>query len=150
MARFSCGFVPTGAGSATLPMASLISATTVRPRLVEVHVFNTTATAFTVCLRRFTSAGTAGTAQTATGEDDPTQTNLANVRDVYTSTAPTAGGILRAARLGAVDGSGVMWTFGGGKTPGVVIPNTTADHIGVIAYTGQTPQVCAVTYVWDE
>lgn len=148
MARFSCGFVPASAGSTTLPMASLIATTAVRPRLVEVGVFNTTSTAFTVGVQRFTTAGTAGAAQTAAFEDDNSQTNVATVRTVYSSTAPTAAGVLRAARLGAADGSGAIFTFGGGKTPGLIIPNTTADFIGIIGLT--TPQICAVYFVWDE
>jgi hypothetical protein len=148
MARFSCGFTPATAGSTTLPMASLIATTLVRPRLVEVGVFNTTTTGFTVNLQRFTTAGTAGAAQTASFEDDNSQTNVATVHTVYSSTAPTGAGVLRTAVLGAAVGAGVIWTFGGGKTPGLIIPNTTTDFIGIIG--GTTPQVCAVYFVWDE
>jgi hypothetical protein len=51
--------------------------------------------------------------------------------------------------LGAAIGSGVIWTFGGGVTGGLVIPNTTGDGIGLIVATG-TGQICDVSFTWDE
>jgi hypothetical protein len=57
---------------------------------------------------------------------------------------------LRQAPLGAAIGSGVIWTFGGGgKTPGLIVPNATTDALGIIIPTG-TGQVCDISWTWDE
>jgi hypothetical protein len=55
----------------------------------------------------------------------------------------------RQAALGAAIGSGIIWTFGGGKTPGLIVPNTANDGMGIIIPTG-TGQVCDIYFVWDE
>jgi hypothetical protein len=149
MARFSAAWRTNGAGSTTLPIASLYATAAVRPRLVEVGVFNTSSTAVVIALRRFTTTGTQGATVTALAEDDPAQTPVATAKDTHT-VAPTAStGAYRLATLGAVVGSGVIWTFGGGKTPGLVIGNTTGDGIGLIVHTG-TGQICDVSFTWDE
>lgn len=146
MARFSCAFRPAAAGDTTHPMASLYATAAVRPNLVEVGVFNSTATAVVVELVRLTNAGTQGSAQTEVYEDDPSQTSVAQVFGTHTGTAPTLGGVLRVADLGASIGSGLIWTFGG---RGASIPSTTGDGIGVMCFTG-TSQICDVWFTWDE
>lgn len=146
MARFSCGFRPASAGDTTHPLASVYATAAVRPYLVEVGVWNTTATAVSIELVRLTTAGTQGAAQTEVYEDDSSQTAVTTVVGPHTGTAPTAGGVLRVADLGAAIGSGVIWTFGG---RGASIPNTTGDGIGVMCLSG-TSQVCDVYFVWDE
>jgi hypothetical protein len=148
MARFTAAWRTAGAGSTTLPIASLYATAAVRPRLVEVGVFNSTATAAVVKLARLTTAGTQGSGITAAYEDDNSQSAVATAKDTHT-VGPTITNALRQASLGAAIGSGVIWTFGGGKTPGLVIPNTTADGIGLVIATG-TGQVCDVAFVWDE
>jgi hypothetical protein len=65
MARFSASWRTTGAGSTTLPIASLYATAAVRPRVVEVGIFNTTSTAASFKLVRLTTAGTQGSTITA-------------------------------------------------------------------------------------
>lgn len=150
MARFSCAFRSTGAGSATLPLGSLYATTAVRPRVVEIGVFNTTAVAVAVAVVRLSAGtGTQGAALTEVYEDDNSQAAVATGFNTHTVTPTTISAALRQASLGAVIGSGVIWTFGGGKTPGLIIPNTTTDAIGVIIPTG-TGQICDIHVVWDE
>lgn len=148
MARFSSAWRTTGAGSTTLPLAGLMAVATVRPRLVEVGVFNTTSTACAVALRRVTAAGTSGSTQTVVYESDPSQAALATPKDTWTVAPTFATGNLRVASLGAAVGSGVIWTFGG-QLGGLVIPNTTGDGVVLSVLTG-TGQICDVSFVWDE
>jgi hypothetical protein len=150
VARFACAFRSTGAGSATLPLGSLYATAAVRPRLVEVGVFNTTSTAVAIALVRLSAGtGTQGAAITEVAEDDPTQTVVATAFNTHTVTPTTIGAALRQASLGAAVGSGIIWTFGGGKTPGIIIPNSTSDGIGIIIPAG-TGQICDIALTWDE
>jgi len=143
MARFTCSGRATIAGSSTLPLVSLYATAGVRPKVVEVGVFNTTSTALVVALVRLTTAGTQGAGLTEVGEDDPAQTAIATGFAGHTG-GPTIGGELRRASLGAAVGSGVIWTFSG-----LAIPSTTGDGIGVYVPTG-TGQVCDYSITWDE
>lgn len=149
MARFSAAWRTTGAGSTTLPIASLYATAGVRPRVVEVGVFNTTATAVVVALRRLTTAGTQGAGQAELYEDDNSQTAITQCFDTHTGAPTITTGNLRVVTLGAAIGSGVIWPFGGGKTPGLVVPNTTGDGLGIVVLTG-TGQICDVYFSWDE
>lgn len=144
MARFSAAWRTNGAGSTTLPIGGLMGVTTARPRLREVGIFNTTATALAVALRRVSAAGTSGSAITAVYESDPAQAALATPKDTWTVTPTFVTGNLRVASLGAAVGSGVIWTF-----DGLVVPNTTGDGIVIAILTG-TGQICDVSLVWDE
>jgi outer membrane lipoprotein SlyB len=148
MARFSASWRTTGAGSTTLPIASLYATAAVRPRVVEVGIFNTTSTAASFKLVRLTTAGTQGSTITAGYEDDNSQTAVTTAKDTHT-VAPTLGAQIRPIELGAAQGSGIIFTFGGGKTSGLTIPNTTGDGIGIVVATG-TGQICAVYFTWDE
>jgi hypothetical protein len=149
MARFSAAWRTAGAGSTTLPIASLYATAAVRPKLVEVGVFNTTATAVAIALKRLTTAGTQGSTQTATYEDDNSQAAVTTPKDTHT-VAPTITAVaMRQAVLGGAVGSGIIWTFGGGKTSGIIIPNSTGDGVGLVIATG-TGQICDVHFVWDE
>jgi hypothetical protein len=148
MTRYSAGYRTSGAGTATLPMASLYATTVGRPKLLEVGVFNTTATALNVALARFTTAGTSTAITTGGPEDDESQTAVATPRNTHSGTAPTLGSILRYASLGAAIGSGIIWTFGGGDSSGLVIPASLAQGVGL--YTPQgTGQICDVYWVWS-
>jgi hypothetical protein len=149
MARFSASWRTAGAGSATLPIGSLYGTAAVRPRLVEVGVFNSTATAVTVALVRLTTTGTQGSTKTGVYEDDNSQAAVATPKDTHTVAPTITATALRQASLGAAIGSGVIWTFGGGKTPGLIIPNTTGDGVGIIIPTG-TGQICDIAFTWDE
>lgn len=148
MARFSAAWRTTGAGSTTLPIAGLMSVTGVRPRLVEVGIFNTTATACAVALRRVTAAGTSGATQSVVYESDSSQAALATPKDTWTVAPTFTTGNVRVASLGAAIGSGIIWTFGG-STGGLVIPNTAGDGVVISVLTG-TGQICDVSFAWDE
>jgi hypothetical protein len=149
MARFSAG-VRTGAGSTTLPIISLYNAASgANAHIVEIGVFNTTATAVALKLIRLTTAGTQGAGLTETAHESVSGT--ANCTGFTThSVAPTLGGDLGYnVVLGAAIGSGVIWTFGGqggGLTTGLV---GTGNGLGVIVATG-TGQVVDAYLVWDE
>jgi hypothetical protein len=150
VARFSAAFRSAGAGSSTLPLGSIWATAAVRPRVVEVGVFNTTVTAVTVSLNRFSAGfGTKGAAITPVFENDNSQAAVTTCANTHTVTPTTIGAVpLRQAALGAAVGNGVIWTFGGGRTEGLIIPNTTTDGMGIIVV--GTGQICDIWFVWDE
>jgi hypothetical protein len=127
-------------------MASLYATAGCNPRLVEVGVFNSTATAVVIALQRLTTAGTQGTGQTEAYVDDDAATILGTVFDLHSSTPPTLGGKIRQAPLGAAIGSGIIWTFG---DCGLIIPAGTGNGMGIICATG-TSQICDVYFEWIE
>ncbi len=146
MAEYSGGFRTAGAGSTTLPIAGLTATAAVRPRLREVGVFNTTATAVAIALRRITALGTAGTGREEIYLDDSSHAAVATLLDTWTVTPTFTTGNLRVASLGAAIGSGVIFTFPG---EGAEIPNTTGDGIVIVPLTG-TGQICDVYFSWNE
>jgi hypothetical protein len=149
VARASAGYRTTGAGSATLPTASLYSLGTGDIWLVEVGVTNTTVTAFECSLKRFsTGAGTPGTAQTCVYEEGVLNfTAKGDPRDTHTVTPTTiVAGELRRGSIGASIGSGVIWTFGG---RGLLIPSGTTNGVGVMPMTG-TGQIIDVYWSYDQ
>jgi hypothetical protein len=148
MARYAAAWRTAGAGSATLPMASVYAQATGALWLVEVGVFNTTALALAISLKRFSSLGTVGAVVPGVGyeEQEVNVTTKGIAADTHTGTAPTAvAGELRRASIGASIGSGVIWTFGG---RGLYIPSGTANGVGLIPITG-TGQICDVYFSWD-
>lgn len=145
MARYTVSAVTT-AGSTTLPIISLYGGTTVRPRLRELHLFNTTTTAVFLKLVRVTTTGTQGTALTEMPliqEDPPAIATAFNTHSV----APTitAGDLWRGS-LGAAIGSGVILTF---PDQGLAIPATANNGLAVVVSTG-TGQAVDATIQWDE
>lgn len=148
MARFSAAWRTNGAGSTTLPIAGLMSVAGCRPRIVEIGVFNTTASALDIAVRRVTAVGTAGATQSVVYESDPSQTALATPKDLWTVAPTFVAGNIRTVALGASIGSGVIWTFSG-PANGLSIPNTTGDGIVIVPLTG-TGQICDVSITWDE
>jgi hypothetical protein len=147
MARFAAAGRTTSAGTNLLPSAALVGAATVRPRIAEIGVFNTTATACCVGVVRISTAGTPGASVSIAKESDTAQAPISTVNNTYTSTGPTiTAGVIRQASLGAAIGSGVIWTFG---NVGLVIPDATAAGIGLIVPTG-TGQIIDFYIVFDE
>lgn len=147
MARFSAALRTTAAGTNLLPACALVGGTTVRPRIAEIGVFNTTAVAASVGVVRLSSAGTPGASVTVAKESDTAQTPLSTVNNTYTSTGPTiTAGVLRQAMLGAAIGSGVIWTFG---PVGLVVPDVAAAAIAIIV-PFSTGQIMDVYFTWDE
>jgi hypothetical protein len=136
----------TGAGSTTLPIISLYGGTTVRPRLVELAIFNTTAVAVSLKLVRVTTTGTQGTALTEMPQIFEDTAAIATAFNTH-SIAPTiTTGDLYRFTLGAAIGSGVVLTF---PDEGVVIPATANAGLAVVVSAG-TGQVCEATMVWRE
>lgn len=147
MARYSVGTRSTGAGSTTLPMGSLYAAANNDVYVIEVGVFNTTAVACSIAVRRLTSAGTQGSGLTEIPWDPDTTAATATGFDTHTSTGPTlTGGFYSVATLGAAVGSGIIWTYG---DKGLRIPKGTANGLCVIPSTG-TGQICDWYMVWVE
>lgn len=146
MARYSAGFRTTNAPTATLPGGSIYATAACAPRVREIGVFNTTATACMVNLAYLTSAGTQGANIQETKWDPDTATAVATVVNSHTSTPPTLGNELLRASLGAAIGAGMVWTF---DNEPIRVPVGTANGLGVLCLTG-TGQICDVYIVWDE
>jgi hypothetical protein len=145
MARYTVSAVTT-AGSTTLPIISLYGGTTVRPRLRELGVFNTTATAVSLKLVRVTTTGTQGTALTEMPlvPEDPAA--LATAFNTHSAGPTITTGDLYRWSLGAAIGSGVVLTF---PDTGIVIPATANNGLAVVVSTG-TGQACDAWLTWDE
>jgi len=137
-------YVQTAAGDSTHPIAALVSNGSVRVKIVEIGIFNTTATAVDIALCRVSTAGTPGSNATTLTETEGSASATAILKGTYTSTAPTTTIAGRRAQLGAAIGSGIVWTF----PDGLWIPATSNAAVGVIP-TG-TGQVCDVYVVWSE
>ena len=144
MARFAAAWRTTGAGSTTLPIASLYGVTGVRAVIKEIAVFNTTATAVTLAIRRATTAGTQGTGQSELAMSDTAQAALATAFDTHTVAPTLTAGNIRVFTLGAAIGSGAIWTF-----ERLTIANAVAEGIVIVPLTG-TGQICDVSWEWEE
>ena len=147
MARYAAAWRTAGAGSATLPMASLYAQATGSLWLVEVGVTNTTVTALAISLKRFSTLGTVGAVVPGVGyeENDVNVTTKGIAADTHTVGPTLVAGEIRRASIGASIGSGIIWTFGG---RGLFIPSGTANGVGLIPITG-TGQICDVYFSWD-
>ena len=142
--RHSIAGRATVVGTTLRAMASLFATATVGAKLREVGVFNTTSTAVAVALARFTNATGVGAGLT---EADYDAASPAIATGFAGHTADGAvGQVFRQAALGAVVGSGIIWTFG---DSGLLIPVGTANGIGIICPTG-TGQICDYYIDWDE
>src|SRR5512139_327026 len=111
MSLYASGGLST-AGSTTLPVFALVGSASVRCRILEIGVFNTTSTAVALKLCRLTTAGTPGTATTVDKMDpaDPVAA-VGALRNTYSGTAPTTSDAGFRTVLGAAVGSGFVWTF---------------------------------------
>jgi hypothetical protein len=146
VARFASGFRTAGAGSTTLPIASIYAVATRTPRIFQVGVFNTTATAVSMALRRATTVGTTGAARDELPVDDPVAVALATVVDTHTVGPTLTAGAIRTATLGAAIGSGVIWTF---SERGLEVPAATTNGLCIVPLTG-TGQICDIYLEWAE
>lgn len=110
MPGFSSGGLST-AGSTTLPSFGLVGSASIRCRITEIGIFNTTATACALKLVRLTTAGTPGSATTIDKLDPADPVAAVGVaRNTWTVTA-TQSDIGFRTQLGAAVGSGFVWTF---------------------------------------
>lgn len=146
MSRYSIAGVATVVGTNVRAIASLFAPATGNGVIREISVANTTSTAVTVGVIRFSAATNVGTGLTEaeynTGGPVPLCTGFAG----HTGDGTTSGGALRCFQLGAAVGSGIVWTFGG---DGLVIPEGTANGVGIYIPTG-TGQICTYEFQWDE
>lgn len=114
---------------------SLYATAAVRPKIKEIGVFNTTATAAAVAICRASATGTQGVGLTEICESDPTHTIISTAFNTHTADA-TVGSPVRQASLGAAIGAGVIFTFAdfevdSATTSGIVItcPTGTGQHL---------------------
>jgi hypothetical protein len=145
MSRYVAGGLTT-AGSTTLPLCALVGGTTVRPKIVEIGIFNTTATAVALKLCRLTTAGTPGSTLTSAALEQEDVASLALLKNTYSSTAPTTSDLGYRTVLGAAIGSGVVWTFPG---DGLSVPAVASNGIGILVENG-TGQAVQTYFVWKE
>jgi hypothetical protein len=115
----------------------------VKPRIKEIHVFNTTATACAVAVCRASATGTQGAALTEVCEDDDSHAIITTGFNTHTADA-TVGASIRQASLGAAIGSGVIFTF-----ENLVLDNATTAGIVITCPTG-TGQHLDFSIVWEE
>lgn len=144
MARYAFG-LRTGAGSTALPLLSLYGIANQRGAIREIGVSNTTAVAFAVAVRRFTTAGTAPT-DTETEYDPELPPPLLAAFGTHTAGPTIAAGNIRVAAIGAAIGAGVIWTFGG---TGLIVQAGTTNGVGVVVLTG-TGQAADCYIDWEE
>lgn len=143
--RYAHGSRSTVVGTAARAMLSLYATAAKTPAIREIGVTNTTSTALTVAVARFTTATNVGAGLAKTSEADPVSVAEATIFAGHIGDGGV-GGIVRYASVGAAVGAGVIWTFGGN---GLVIPAGTANGVGIITPTG-TGQICDCYIVWDE
>lgn len=146
MARFSISGRATIAGTSALPLVSLYATAAVRPRIVEIGLWNTTATAVTVSVNRLTTTGTQGAGLTEDCDSMPEQAAVATGFAGHT-VGPTLGTEKKRATLGGAIGSGVIWTWD--PLDPLVIAAATTNGIGVLVPTG-TGQVLDYSISWLE
>jgi hypothetical protein len=146
MARFTISGRTTIVGTSALPNVSLYATAAVRPRIVEVGLWNTSSSPVEVALVRLTTAGTQGTGLTETSDDMPEHTAIATGFAGHT-VGPTIGSEMKRAVLAAAVGAGVIWTWPDGNP--LAITSATTNGIGVIVPTG-TGQTLAYSISWIE
>ena len=124
-----------------------VYATASRPfYLVEVGVFNTTTTAFTAAVKRWSATGTQGAALTEIMADADGVTVASTAVNTHTADATAVAGEFAFASIGAAIGAGVIWTFG---KNGIFVPAGTGNGIGINCPQG-TGQIFDFYFVWDE
>jgi hypothetical protein len=146
MARFSISGRTTIAGTSALPNVSLYATAAVRARIVEIGLWNTTATAVTVAINRLTTTGTVGAGLTEDCDSMPEQAAVATGFAGHT-VGPTVSTEKKRATLGAAIGSGVIWTWD--PADPLVIAAATTNGIGVLVPTG-TGQILDYSISWLE
>lgn len=124
---------------------SVYATTGCKPRIREIGVFNTTATACAVAVCRATATGTQGAGLTEICVDNDVHTIISTAFNTHTADA-TVGAAIRQASLGAAIGSGVIFTFGG---DGLVLDNATTAGIVITCPTG-TGQHLDFYIEWSE
>lgn len=144
MPRYGSGARSTGAGSSTLPVGSIYSGAGGPTKIKEIGIFNTTAVAVSVALKRLTTAGTQGAGLAESPHENDASGALATAVDTHT-VAPTLGADLGyRATLAGAPGAGVIWTF---PEPLRIAPGI-ANGIGILVL--GTGQILDWYVIWDE
>ena|SRR5215468_1197872 len=144
--RCSVAGLSTVAGTSVRAIASVFGTSTKGFTLRECGVWNTTTTEVHVALVRFTNATGVGAGLTEVQWD--VEHNPVPVCTAFAGhTADGAvGSPIRYGMLGAVKGSGVIWTFG---DEGIFVNIGTANGIGIICPSG-TGQILDYYFDWIE
>jgi hypothetical protein len=128
-------------------MASLYSLGTGDLWVVEIWVTNTTVNAYECSIKRVSTAGTQGAAQTMVyGEGATNATAKGDPRDTHTVAPTLVAGELGRTSIGASIGSGAIWTFGSRE---LLIPSGTGNGIALMPMVG-TGQISDITWVIDQ
>lgn len=122
---------------------SIYATTLVKPQVRQIGVFNTTAVACAVAVVRASATGTQGAGLTEVCESDDVHVAVVTGFNTHTADA-TVGAPMRQATLGAVVGSGVVFTF-----DDLVLDNATTAGIVIICPTG-TGQHLDFWIQWQE
>lgn len=144
MARFTISGRTTIAGTSALPNVSLYATAAVRPKIIEVGLWNTGASSVEVALNRLTTTGTQGAGLTEDCDSMPEQAAVATGFAGHT-VGPTVSTEKKRAVIGA--GAGVIWTWD--PMDPLVIAAATTNGIGVLVPTG-TGQTLAYSISWLE
>lgn len=145
MGRFSIAGRASALSTAVRGTSLYSGGSTSVPKIVEVHIYNTTSTAFAVALRRFTAATNVGSGITEQAHDGVT-VPLATGFDAHTGDGTAATGVIIAGDVAAAVGAAVIWTFGAG---GLAIPAGTGNGIAITCPQG-TGQLYDYYIAWDE
>jgi hypothetical protein len=135
----------TSAVPTSLRGPSVYATTGVKPRIRQIEVVNTTATACAVAINRATATGTPGAALTEVCLDDDSHTVVSTGFNTHTVDA-TVGAAIAQVSLGAAIGSGWVWVF---DESGLVLDNATTAGIVITCPTG-TGQHLDFSIQWDE
>lgn len=143
MARYEVG-VTTAAAAAGAAYSILAAGSTTPLRLLEVGIFNSTATAANAGLVKATANGTASTSANGVDQMSGDATSTGVVATAWSAAATLSATYNRRGYLPAAIGGGYIWTW---QYPGLFVPVSTG--IAVANQTG-TGQILAVYFVWDE
>lgn len=148
MPRYSVATRSAGAGSTTLAVGSLFASANVNVHVREIGAFNTTVTACSIAVRRWTAVGTAGSGLSEIPWDPDSAAATATAFDTHTVTGTITAGEYNRASLGASIGSGVIWTYEN-EDGGLLIPKGTGNGIAIMVATG-TGQILDWYINWTE
>ena len=145
MARYAVAGRSTVAGTTVRAVASLFAVASRTAKVRQISVCNTTSTAVSVAICRFTNATGVGAGLTEVlydeGSPAPNATGFAG----HTGDG-AVGANIDYVTLGAAVGSGWVFTYG---DTGILIAAGTANGVGIICPTG-TGQILDYSICWDE
>jgi len=144
--RHTISGISSAAPTATLPAVSLYAAAASQGRIREIGIFNTTATAFAITLRRLSTTGTQGAGLTEIAWDGNGNPPLCTGFDAHSVLPTLVAGVVRRFTVPAAIGNGVIWPFG---DSGLVLQPGTGNGYGILCPSG-TGQIFEYYIDWDE